>query len=94
MSIADLVKGIIHRQSPPVETVGTIADGPTVVVDPHSSHRVAVFRLDTNPNLEFRQELSPLSVEHRRGDRVRVQYQMDGAGVAQVNWMEVVDEGR
>jgi hypothetical protein len=91
MGIANLLKGIVRRPAPLLEIEGTIAEGPTVVEGKGTSHEIVVFRLNTNPDLEFRQELGPLSIHHRHGDRVRVQYQKEDTGVARVNWIETID---
>jgi hypothetical protein len=45
------------------------------------------FRLDTCPEVRFRQVLSALASERRTGERVRVHYLMRGA-VAEVQWVE------
>ena len=86
MSIKDLFTGIVDRRPQPMEIVGTIVDGPTVVEGRDASRQTLVFRVDAQPDLEFRQEVTPLTVKHRRGDRVRIHYQVNGNGVATVDW--------
>lgn len=71
-----------------IEAVGTIIDGPRAIHDSGSETHLQIFRIDSIPDLEFRQVASPLAAERRRGDRVRVHYQLEGAKLARVAWIE------
>ncbi len=87
MDIAGLLKRFVGKAQPSQEIVGHIVEGPTVV-DDGSSPAVQVFRLDSRPELEFRQVVSSLAATRRRGDRVKVHCRLDGAGVAFVECVE------
>lgn len=88
MSLAQRLLGLIGGEPPMIEAVGTIIDGPRADHDGKSDTHLRVFRIDSLPDVEFRQVASPLAAERRRGDRVRVHYQLEGANLARVAWIE------
>lgn len=57
-----------------------------------NGHHQIEFSLDTNNELVFRQQVTGLSVSHKRGDNVRVHYRIsrDDIHVADVSWVESV----
>jgi len=73
------------------EIVGSIVEGPTPVKSDDSAPAVLVFRLDSRPDLEFRQVASPLAPKRRRGDRVKVHCRLNDGNVATVDWVEKAD---
>lgn len=85
MSLFDIFHKVVSHE--PGETLieGTIVEGPSCVSD--GDGQTIHFRLDSKPDLEFRQILSPLAPDRRRGDHVRVHYRLDGP-VADVEWVE------
>jgi hypothetical protein len=89
LSIADLIKRVSGRSgSPAQEVVGSIVDPPTVSHDGPGGTDVLVFRLDSRPDLVFRQPVRALAGSHKRGDRVKVNCRPDGNGTAVVEWIE------
>lgn len=90
MGIGGLLKGILGGgQSASMEAEGSLIAKPEVV-EREGSPRIMVFRLDTMPDLEFHQEISPLAAEHHKGDQVKVHYQLVG-GIGQVEWVERIE---
>lgn len=57
-------------------------------IDPNGDGRSSSFRLDSMPNLEFRQRPNTLTSVHRQGEKVKVVYSMASPGVATVDWVE------
>jgi len=88
MKVVDLIRRIAGKKEESREVVGTIISGPVSAPGGGTTRSAQVFRLDSRPDLEFRQEISPLESEHRRGDRVRVHYHLTKEGVAVVEWIE------
>jgi len=93
MGVLELLKRIVGAgKDEEEEMVGTIVEGPTPVRlakrDGEPWREVLAFRLDTRPELEFRQVTGALTAKHRVGDRVRVRYRPASAGVAMVEWVE------
>ena len=66
---------------------GALLDAPALVKDPAYQGGLYVFRLDSRPELEFRQERTFLTPERKKGERIRVHCQVND-GVAQVSWVE------
>lgn len=94
MGIMGFLRGVIGAEEPTTYVEGTIVDGPTVegptaVGGERRARRVVTFRLDTCLQVRFRQVVSALAPERRRGERVRVHYLMRGP-VAEVQWVERV----
>lgn len=85
MGLGSIV-GKLFRSGPETqEVMGTIT---ALEIDPDGDGKSASFRLDTLPNLEFRQRPNTLTSVHRRGERVKVVYTMVKPGVATVDWIE------
>ncbi|HVB97534.1 MAG TPA: hypothetical protein VNG11_07355 [Chloroflexota bacterium] len=74
-------------------------DAPELILEGHivakpkeelNGHHQFEFNLDSNSDLVFRQQVTGLSVNHKRGDNVRVHYRIsrDDAHVADVSWVE------
>ena len=91
MGVLDVFRKIGGDGGQDQEIVGTIVEGPTPAGNGGSSPQVLVFRLDTRPDLEFRQVVSPLAAKRRRGDRVKVHCRLNGKGVVTVDWIEKAD---
>jgi len=89
MSIMSFVRSVIGAESPTTYVEGTIVEEPTKADGEGPTFRAVTFRLDTCPDLRFRQELSALAPERRRGERVRVHYRMRGP-TADVQWVEKI----
>jgi hypothetical protein len=87
MSLMSFLRGVVGAEEPTTYVEGTIVDGPDQVDGDGTSNRTVVFRLDTCPEIRFRQVLSALAPERRRGERVRVHYRMAGP-IADVQWLE------
>ena len=92
MGVLEVLKRLVGAGEREEGMVGTLVEGPTPVRlakrDGEPWREVLAFRLDTRPELEFRQVAGPLTAKHRVGDRVRVRYRQVGAGVATVEWVE------
>ena len=94
-SIVDWVKGMVGAGGQPEDEVtGTIVTkaivrGPSPNGD-HSSPDTLTFRLDSRPELEFRQAARALAPVRQRGDRVKVYCRIEGDGTATVRWVERV----
>ena len=91
MGIVGRIRSAIVGGSRTREMVGTIVEGPILVKTVSASRSKLVFRLDRQPELEFRQVVGPLTPERRSGDRIRVHYRIDGDGIALVEWTERAD---
>jgi hypothetical protein len=76
-----------RREPETREVLGVITEGPSVMAGA-TTPMVHVFRLNSRPELEFRQVVSPLSASRRRGDRVRVRYWVNPDGTATVDRIE------
>jgi hypothetical protein len=88
MGFVDFVKSYISGEAPQQEAVGIIVDGPTWLDEGGRTRSALRFRLDTLPDVEFRQVVSPLAPVHKNGDQVRVHYHEDKGGAAVVDWCE------
>jgi len=85
MGLGDMF-GKFFRSGPPTEeTRGEIT---SIQVDPQGDGKSASFRMDSMPDVEFRQRPNTLSSVHRRGERVKVVYSIASPGVATVDWIE------
>jgi len=85
MSIGSAI-GKLFRSGPPTEeTMGEIT---SIQVDPQGDGKSSSFRLDSMPDVEFRQRPNTLSSAHRRGEQVKVVYSMSSPRVATVDWVE------
>jgi hypothetical protein len=85
-----LLKQILGRSdAPELVAEGQILEIQKVSSNGHDGARVE-FRLDSQSNLTFQQEESPLSPLHKRGDLVRVHYETsrDNPSIAVVRWIE------
>jgi hypothetical protein len=69
------------------EVVGEITH---LGVDPEGDGRSAAFRIDSMPEVQFRQRSNVLSSIHKRGERVKVVYSLAGIGVAMVDYVQKV----
>ncbi len=87
MGIVGLFRRMARREPETQEILGVITEGPTVMAGA-ATPTVQVFRLDSRPDLEFRQAVSPLLASRRRGDRVRVRCWVNGDGTATVDRIE------
>jgi hypothetical protein len=76
-------------------------DAPELVLEGHiaekpkelsNSHQEIEFTLDSRSDLVFRQQITGLSVAHKRGDAVRVHYRIspEDPHVAIVSWIESI----
>ena len=90
MGISDIVKRILGGKAEPplLEAVGSISDRPTLAADGDSGGKVLSFHLESRPGLEFRQAVSALAAEHKRGDKVKVSYRLDSGGAAVVELIQ------
>ncbi len=88
MGMLDSFKKIGGGKQQDLEIVGTIVEGPTPAGDGSTDKYTVVFRLDTRPDLEFRQVVSALAPKRRRGDRVKVHCRLNGSKVVTVEWVE------
>ena len=89
MGLGNLFRGIGRGGAAAQEVEGSIVEHAVVTaLDKETAPQHLVFRLDARRDLEFRQELTPLTPVRRRGDRVRVHYHADGMGQALVDWVE------
>lgn len=88
MSILSFFRGVIGAEDPTAYVEGTITESNNEV-DVATTSRILTFRLDSCPDLSFRQEVSALAPDRRRGDRVRVHYRLIGP-VADVQWVEKI----
>ena len=80
------VFGKLFKSGPPTqEAEGEIT---SIHADPAGDGKSATFRIDSMPDMEFRQRPNSLSSVHRRGERVKVVYSLASAGVATVDWIE------
>lgn len=85
MGLVDMV-GKLFRSGPPTEeALGEIT---SLAIDPQGDGKSSTFRIDSMPDLEFRQRPNTLSSVHRRGERVKVVYTIASPGVATVDWVE------
>ena len=94
-SIMDWVKGKVGAGGKPEdEVIGTIIARAMVpglnTNGDHSSSDTLTFRLDSRPDLEFRQAARALVPVRQRGDRVKVYCHIEGNGTATVRWVERV----
>jgi hypothetical protein len=85
MSIGSRIAKLFSSGPPTEETQGEIT---AIQVDPQGDGKSASFRMDTMPNVEFRQRPNTLSSVHRKGERVKVVYSLTSPGVATVDWVE------
>lgn len=88
MGLVELIRSIVGDGTREEEIVGTIVEGPSVEKNGNASDGVLVFRLDSRPDLEFRQEIRPLAPTRQRGDRVKVHCTVTGDDKAIVAWIE------
>jgi hypothetical protein len=88
MGFVDFVKNRFSGEVPQREAVGTIVEGPTSLDQRGEFGSVLCFRLDTLPDVEFHQVVSPLAPVRKKGDRVKVHYHEDKGGDAVVDWCE------
>jgi len=94
-SFVDWVKGKVGAGGKPEdEVLGTIversvAHGPGTNGD-RSTPDTLTFRLDSRPDLEFRQTARALVPARERGDQVKVYCRIEGNGTATVRWVEKV----
>ncbi len=91
MGVFDVFRRIGRDGGQDQVIVGSILEGPTPVESEGSSREVIAFRLDSRPDLEFRQVVSPLAPKRRRGDRVKVHCHLDSESVVTVDWVEKAD---
>ncbi len=91
MGVLDVFRKIGGDGGQDEEIVGSIVEGPTPAGSAESSPQVLVFRLDSRPDLEFRQIVSPLAPRRLRGDRVKVHCRLNGKSVVTVDWIEKAD---
>lgn len=68
MSIADLFHNVLGHHDTSEEVVGTIVDKPVLRDNDKATGEIVSFHLDSRPEVEFRQELSPLTPTHHPGD--------------------------
>ena len=88
MGLGSLLKKIGGEKQPVEQIIeGCLVDAPTLVKDPAYQGGIYVFRLDSRPDLEFRQERTFLTPERKKGERLKVHCQIRD-GVAQVSWIE------
>jgi hypothetical protein len=85
MGFGSIIGKLFNSGPPTVEIMGEIT---SLKVDPQGDGRSSSFRLDTMPDVEFRQRPNALSSVHRRGENVKVVYSMTSAGVATVDYVE------
>lgn len=87
MTLTDFFRNVLGGEPRSEEAVGTIIQGPIVqpgVGDPPQ----LIFWLDSCPEVEFRQAVTPLAAERHRGDRVKVCFHRDPDEHAVVDWVE------
>jgi hypothetical protein len=86
----DALRQRLHLGGPPE----LIAEGRIIEIQKSApnGHEASMieFTLDTRSDLTFRQTVSPLSPEYKRGEAVRVHYEpaRDQANIAVVHWIE------
>jgi hypothetical protein len=85
MGFGSMISKLFRSDAPTEETTGEIT---SIHVDPLGDGKSASFRLDSMPDMEFRQRPNTLSSVHRRGERVKVVYSLASPGVATVDWVE------
>jgi hypothetical protein len=85
MGLKSIVDRFLRSGPPTEEAVGTIT---FLKIDPQGDGKSATFRMDTMPNMEFRQRPNTLTSVHRPGERVKVVYSVVKPGVATVDWIE------
>ena len=89
MSLLSFVRSVIGVEEPTIYVEGAIVEAPRPVDGKDAADETVVFRLDSRPDLEFRQVRSALAAERRRGERVRVHYRGVGP-VVDVQWIEKI----
>jgi len=85
MGLGSMIANLFRSGPQTEETTGEIT---STQVDPQGDGKSASFRMDSMPDVEFRQRPNTLSSVHRRGERVKVVYSMASPGVATVDWIE------
>lgn len=85
MGLGSIFGKLFNSEPATEEIMGEIT---SIQVDPNGDGKSASFKLDSMPNIEFRQRPNTLSSVHRRGERVKVVYSMASDGVATVDWVE------
>lgn len=87
MGLGSMVGKLFHSGPPTVEVMGTITE---LRIDPDGDGKSAAFRIDSMPDVQFKQRANVLSSVHRTGEKVKVVYSLTGAGVATVDYIQQV----
>ena len=90
MGIGDMFRGKSQQKKLDEVIEGVIVAAPTTLSTGGSDMKTMIFRLDSRPDLEFRQPITPLAAVRHRGERVKVHCHVNGDGSAQVVWVEKV----
>ncbi len=92
MGSEDLVRRTAgHLEEPNREATGTIVHRPILSRGVATEGDVVIYRLDSAPELVFRQTVGHLAAHRKRGDRVRISYRLNGGNTAIVDWVENLD---
>lgn len=87
MGLVSMISKLFNSGPPSEEVVGEITQ---LGVDPQGDGKSAAFRIDSMPNVDFRQRPNVLSSIHKRGERVKVVYSLTAPGVATVDYIQKV----
>ena len=81
------IRNLFQHDAPELIAEGQILEKPQE--SSNGTHRIE-FKLDSSQGLIFRQEVTGLSVSHRRGDSVRVHYRIskEDPKFGEVSWIE------
>jgi hypothetical protein len=87
MGLGNVIGRLFNSGPLTEEVVGEITQ---LGVDPQGDGKSAAFRIDSMPDVQFRQKPNVLSSIHKRGERVKVVYSLTAAGVATVDYVQKV----
>lgn len=85
MGMGSMIGRLFNSGPKTEEIVGEITQ---LGIDPHGDGKSAAFRIDSMPDVQFRQTPNVLSSIHKRGERVKVVYSLTAVGVATVDYIQ------
>jgi hypothetical protein len=87
MGLGSMIGKFFNSGPKTEEIVGEITQ---LGVDPQGDGKSAAFRIDSMPDVQFRQKPNVLSSIHKRGERVKVVYSLTTVGVATVDYIQKI----
>jgi hypothetical protein len=87
MGLGSIIGRLFSSAPKTEEIVGEITQ---LGLDPQGDGKSAEFRIDSMPEVQFRQRSNVLSSIHKRGERVKVVYSLTTAGIAMVDYVQKV----